>query len=64
MVQMPLALNVPLKTGTFLPMGGNCTIDITLPGSLLSEQLGSCMDFFTLNWFLVGAEARTIISSA
>ena len=43
MVQMPLALNASLRTVTLSPMGGNFWIEIFLPVSLLSEQLGSCM---------------------
>ena len=53
MVQMPLALNASLRTVTLSPMGGNFWIEILiLPVSLLSEQLGSCMDFFTENWLV------------
>ena len=52
MVQMPLALNASLRTVTLSPMGGNFWIEIFLPVSLLSEQLGSCMDFFTENWLV------------
>jgi hypothetical protein len=52
MLQILLALNAPLLTVTVLPNEGNLVNVAILPCSLLSEQLGLCIDFLIANWFV------------
>ena len=52
MLQILLALNAPLLTVTVLPNEGNLDNVAILPCSLLSEQLGLCIDFLIANWFV------------